>query len=111
MNWFRVAWSLLKRAQIGKIPHGIAAVPALGRMPDQIEQPPLGAGHFRQLDDGAGMVFGVEIDKPAALAHLTAHFRLETLPQKAFQIVVVPFGPVRSEEHTSELQSLMRISY
>src|SRR3546814_8874145 len=25
--------------------------------------------------------------------------------------LIVPFGPGRSEEHTSELQSLMRISY
>src|SRR3546814_5110184 len=38
-------------------------------------------------------------------------YRLGPLRRRLFQLVLARVGVVRSEEHTSELQSLMRISY
>src|SRR3546814_1781508 len=37
--------------------------------------------------------------------------RFGPTPRLACPTASLPFGPTRSEEHTSELQSLMRISY
>src|SRR3546814_3886870 len=54
------------------------------------------------------------------IAYMTVGFTLETLPIKIFNALRYGYTPtmaavsvffVRSEEHTSELQSLMRISY
>src|SRR3546814_1659174 len=43
------------------------------------------------------------------VAYMVAGFTVETLPIKIFNSL--RYGYTRSEEHTSELQSLMRISY
>src|SRR3546814_14201524 len=48
----------------------------------------------------------------SGVARLAASHALEPLPLEAENLAVVgAFGHRRSEEHTSELQSLMRISY
>src|SRR3546814_7424558 len=46
----------------------------------------------------------------AAFAVLPMTTQAATYPTRPINLIV-PFGPGRSEEHTSELQSLMRISY
>src|SRR3546814_7297518 len=51
-----------------------------------------------------------------AVIHMGKHGNMEWLPGKALALSAAcfpeaVFGPLRSEEHTSELQSLMRISY
>src|SRR3546814_2701307 len=43
--------------------------------------------------------------------HPLAHCRLRSAPRRADAVPATRDAAVRSEEHTSELQSLMRISY
>src|SRR3546814_1368783 len=82
----------LARARIGDIDH--ADIIALHRLADLVPAYP----HFLQLRgiaDGAHLLFDV-----------VARDRLAV--QRALALAI---GGLRSEEHTSELQSLMRISY
>src|SRR3546814_5657263 len=61
---------------------------------------------------GVGAAFGAEfLDRNLVLVQLLLAILLLDLPLDG-QAVAVPAGDIgRSEEHTSELQSLMRISY
>src|SRR3546814_3896526 len=59
---------------------------------------------------------GIRLDPAAAFAHLTVHVRKFSPPVARHHDPLGPQGQPggggrRSEEHTSELQSLMRISY
>src|SRR3546814_4204920 len=79
-------------------------VPPHGRDEDRVARLKLHRPRFRHRIDEArmrGEVGGIEIDH----AHRAARGRVVDRPQ----IEVAKL--VRSEEHTSELQSLMRISY
>src|SRR3546814_2196953 len=75
----------------------------------------IGRGDFHQLDAGAGQL-GLGLHPVAAVDpqagelggdHQGAHRAGET----AEPLAALPAGGQRSEEHTSELQSLMRNSY
>src|SRR3546814_9670378 len=57
------------------------------------------------------VVISIPGNAPFCLSCVSRHWEDETLPQPAVDPTgtVLPIG--RSEEHTSELQSLMRISY
>src|SRR3546814_7399924 len=56
-----------------------------------------------QPDDGVGEAFPAAALVRSGVARLDGQHRIEQQHPL--------FGPMRSEEHTSELQSLMRISY
>src|SRR3546814_2578087 len=49
--------------------------------------------------------------RPSALASITAHGPIAASPSGAAACTLIAIWKLRSEEHTSELQSLMRISY
>src|SRR5690606_40000231 len=95
----------LQRAQVRKGAHGIASIPLLGLGPDQVEQFAFGPCYFRELYDCARVILGIEVHEATALTNLSAHDRAEALPGQPGQVFIVVFRPVRSEEHTSELQS------
>src|SRR5690606_40645318 len=66
---------------------GVRAVPGSGGSVDVLEEAALGPGDLGELDDGAGMELGEEVDEAPALADPAG------------------LADLRSEEHTSELQS------
>src|SRR3546814_3804391 len=49
--------------------------------------------------------------RPPPAAHRDGKRRAQAAGSLCWLLFVRPFSPTRSEEHTSELQSLMRISY
>src|SRR3546814_1753721 len=63
-----------------------------------------------QVNGGGGVLFNDQVDVDAIAAIGAAHARFGTT---AFLPTLISDTPaqIRSEEHTSELQSLMRISY
>src|SRR3546814_9732801 len=62
---------------------------------------PFQQGLAADVEEGLGFLFG---EREQALA-------LPGADNQCFQRASGPLGELRSEEHTSELQSLMRISY
>src|SRR3546814_1643021 len=71
--------------------------------------------HCHKLPEGATVSMGVQGLKGAVEEKITGNYqviRMETeLPAKFAGELTVKFGKLRSEEHTSELQSIMRTSY
>src|SRR3546814_8697131 len=53
----------------------------------------------------------VEVEAPQPVANTPAPVEADTAPAATAAPAPAPAAPKRSEEHTSELQSLMRISY
>ena len=82
-----------KRGKVGKRPHRVLAVPPLAGFADQLEQLALGAEHFGELDDGPGVVLGVEIDETPVFADLALHHRLPAEGEQIVQVAVVLLGP------------------
>src|SRR3546814_8219684 len=72
----------------------------LVRSPEQHQTPPGGTG--RGLIAGSSVAIGGAVPRPD---------EVESLAVLVVEQVGVDRGSERSEEHTSELQSLMRISY
>src|SRR3546814_6374828 len=81
-----------------KIPFGLAHV-----------DPGRGGAHL------AGAQHGRQAEVPRHVLEQPVHFPVKRLERVALRRAPAPSagkqGPLRSEEHTSELQSLMRISY
>src|SRR3546814_2765438 len=110
-----VAWTSLSGVVVGTVQRsavGAADVTFLGRflrlaLLDDLRRLRIGRDamlqRLAQLDPGGGELQGVRINghQPAVDQPLV-DFRIARLQRQAL---------VRSEEHTSELQSLMRISY
>src|SRR3546814_5704658 len=95
-------YTTLFRSVAGLLEHGGgAARHALARVPRHAAESASGTqGH--QLPSQSRRVHGHRRLAPASLA---------AMPQRIHQINRLRQGTRRSEEHTSELQSLMRISY
>src|SRR3546814_7353382 len=78
------------------------------------EQPAIAGKFVGQVGAGAGAVGFAEPFAQFLGQFELHHPRQQAQPHRLGQVAVVACGPIdayRSEEHTSELQSLMRISY
>src|SRR3546814_3026894 len=68
--------------------------------------------HRRQVHEAAGHRNVGDVHRPSLVRPIDRHpaqqVRVDPVPRRRLRGV---WPPVRSEEHTSELQSLMRISY
>src|SRR3546814_7537664 len=82
---------------------------AAGQVPEAVRHPPwlLWAAAGLALAMAIVALIGWTIDR----GHVFAFDRSIMRAMRHAGDAALPIGPVRSEEHTSELQSLMRISY
>src|SRR3546814_4937228 len=97
--------------------HGISRLPKADReKPKKFKKYEIGYFHIDiaelRYEGGKGFLY-VAVDRTSKLVFARIYRRATKLAAAAFLRVLIKTVPytIRSEEHTSELQSLMRISY